>query len=70
MSMIHWPFVIVGSFSMLASIIIVFLIILPFKIPVYEEEEELKEQSVEMAKRKKGVEVETSQHSTSERLVV
>ena len=69
--MIHWPFVIVGSFSMLASIMLAFLIILPFKIPVYEEKDELKEQSVEMAeKRKKGVEVETSHHSTGERLVV
>ena len=36
-SMIHWPFVIVGSFSIFASLLLAFLLCLPFHIPVFEE---------------------------------
>ena len=36
--MIHWPFVIVGSLSIFASVLLAFLLILPFKIPVASSE--------------------------------
>ncbi|XP_075243439.1 sodium-dependent glucose transporter 1A-like [Convolutriloba macropyga] len=36
-SMIHWPFVIVGSFSIFSALILAILLCLPFRIPVYEE---------------------------------